>query len=191
MRWLPIPVVPNLRLAKKVENAGAVAIVVEGMEAGGHIGTQTTMALLTNIIPQIKIPVVAAGGIVDKRGYNAAMIMGASGVQMGSRFLLSEECVVHHNVKEAIIKATDTDSIVTGFTKGHGVRGLKNKFTKRYLEIELSCGDREEMSRMSKGTAKAAAIDGDIETGLVQVGQSLGQLNHIMSCKDIIKELID
>lgn len=186
---VPIPVVPSLRLAKKVEKAGAPAIIIEGMEAGGHIGTQTTMALLTNIIPEVNIPVIAAGGIVDKRGYRAALMMGAQGVQMGSRFLLSNECVVHQNFKEAIIRATDTDSIVTGFTKGHGVRGLKNKFTEAYLKVELTTGDRELMSKMSKGTGKLAAIDGDIENGLVQVGQSLAQLNTIMSCQEIINEV--
>lgn len=187
---VPIPVVPSLRLAKKVETAGAPAVVVEGMEAGGHIGTQTTMSLLTNIIPEVDIPVIAAGGIVDKRGFNAAKIMGAKGVQMGSRFLLSHECVVHDNMKEAIIKATDTDSVVTGFTSGHGVRGLKNEFTKEYLALELSCGNKEEMDRLATGTNRLAAIDGDIKHGLVQVGQSLVQLKNIQSCKDIIDEII-
>lgn len=187
---VPIPVVPSLRLAKKVETAGAPAVVVEGMEAGGHIGTQTTMSLLTNIIPEVDIPVIAAGGIVDKRGFNAAKIMGAKGVQMGSRFLLSHECVVHDNMKEAIINATDTDSVVTGFTSGHGVRGLKNEFTKEYLALELSCGNKEEMDRLATGTNRLAAIDGDIKHGLVQVGQSLVQLKNIQSCKDIIDEII-
>lgn len=187
---VPIPVVPSLRLAKKVETAGAPAVIVEGMEAGGHIGTQTTMSLLTNIIPEVDIPVIAAGGIVDKRGFNAAKIMGAKGVQMGSRFLLSHECVVHDNMKEAIINATDTDSVVTGFTSGHGVRGLKNDFTKEYLALELSCGNKEEMDRLATGTNRLAAIDGDIKHGLVQVGQSLVQLKNIQSCKDIIDEII-
>ena len=128
-----IPVVPSLKLAKRIEEAGADAMIVEGMEAGGHIGSQTTMSLMENILPEISIPVVVAGSIVDGRGLAAALLMGAEGVQMGSRFLLAEECQAHQNMKEAIIKATDTDSVVTGLLSGHGgVRSLKNEFTSRY-----------------------------------------------------------
>ena len=136
--WIKvIPVVPSLKLAKRIEEAGADAMIVEGMEAGGHIGSQTTMSLMENILPEITIPVVVAGSIVDGRGLAAALLMGAEGVQMGSRFLLAEECKAHQNMKEAIIKATDTDSVVTGLLSGHGgVRSLRSDFTDRYIAAE-------------------------------------------------------
>ena len=123
-----IPVVPSVKLAKRVEAAGADAIVIEGMEAGGHIGTQSTMALLTNVIPEVKLPVIAAGGIADGRGIAAALLMGADGVQMGSRFLLTEECGLHPNAKARIIQAVDTDSVATGVTHTQGARVLKIAF---------------------------------------------------------------
>jgi enoyl-[acyl-carrier protein] reductase II len=184
-----IPVVPSVKLAKRVEAAGADALVIEGMEAGGHIGTLTTMALLTNVIPEIKIPVVSAGGIVDGRGIAAALLMGAAGVQMGSRFLLAEECTVHANAKKQIIAAEDTDSVVTGYSRNHGVRGLRSKFTEKFLELERSGAPDEELNTLATGTNKLAAVDGDVENGLVQVGQSLSRLNTIKSAKEIIDEV--
>lgn len=184
-----IPVVPSVKLAQRVEAAGADALVIEGMEAGGHIGTLTTMALLTNVIPEIKIPVVAAGGIVDGRGIAAAMLMGAAGVQMGSRFLLAEECTVHANAKKQIIAAQDTDSVVTGYSRGHGVRGLRSKFTEKFLELERSGAPDEVLNTLATGTNKLAAVDGDVENGLVQVGQSLSRLTSIKSAQAIIDEV--
>ncbi len=133
-----IPVVPNLKLAKRVAEKGADAIVIEGMEAGGHIGSQTTLALMTNIIPYIDIPVVVAGGIADGRGIAAALLMGAAGVQMGSRFLLTTESTLHPKAKERILQATDTDSVATGVSRGHGVRCLRNTFTEEYTKFEAS-----------------------------------------------------
>ncbi|SDF64013.1 nitronate monooxygenase [Sporolituus thermophilus] len=185
-----IPVVPNVKLAKRVEAAGADAIVIEGMEAGGHIGTMTTMALLTNVIPEISVPVIAAGGIVDGRGIAAALLMGASGVQMGSRFLLTEECTLHPKAKQRIIEAEDTDSVVTGYSRGHGVRGLKSKFTDKYLELERSGAPQDELDALATGTNRLAAVDGDVETGLVQVGQSLNRLKDIKPVKQVIEELM-
>ncbi|EGO64484.1 nitronate monooxygenase [Acetonema longum] len=185
-----IPVVPSVKLAKRVEAAGADAIVIEGMEAGGHIGTLTTMALLTNVIPEISIPVIAAGGIVDGRGTAAALLMGASGVQMGSRFLLTEECLLHPNAKQRIITAEDTDSVVTGYSRGYGVRGLKNNFTECFLAREISGAPQEELNAMATGTNKLAAIDGDVENGLVQVGQSLNRLRDIKPAREIIEEIM-
>jgi enoyl-[acyl-carrier protein] reductase II len=185
-----IPVVPSVKLAKRVEAAGADAIVIEGMEAGGHIGTLTTMALLTNVIPEISLPVIAAGGIVDGRGMAAALIMGASGVQMGSRFLLTEECVVHPNAKQRIIEAEDTDSVVTGYSRGHGVRGLKSKFTDKFLKLEISGAPDEELNTLATGTNKLAAVDGDTENGLVQVGQSLNRLKEIKPTRQVLEEII-
>lgn len=185
-----IPVVPSVKLAKRIEAAGADAIVIEGMEAGGHIGTQTTMALLSNVIPEVSLPVIAAGGISDGRAMAAALLMGADGVQMGSRFLLTEECTVHDKAKEKIIAATDTDSAVTGFSRGHGVRGLKNQFTDRFLDRERSGAPQEELNDMATGTNKLAAIDGDVENGLVQVGQSLNRLTKIQPVREVVTELI-
>lgn len=184
-----IPVIPNAKLAKRVEAAGADAIVIEGMEAGGHIGTLTTMALLSNVIPEISLPVIAAGGIVDGRGIAAALIMGASGVQMGSRFLLTNECTLHPNAKQKIIEAVDTDSVVTGYSRGHGVRGLRSNFTDKFLKLEISGTPDDELNALATGTNKLAAVDGDTENGLVQVGQSLNRLTTIRSVADVITEL--
>lgn len=185
-----IPVVPNTKLAKRVEKAGADAVIIEGMEAGGHIGKLTTMALMTNVIPQISIPVVAAGGIIDGRGLAAALIMGAQGVQMGSRFLLTDECMLHPKAKQKIIEAKDTDSVVTGFNRGHGVRGIRNTFTDKYLELESQGAPQEKLDQLATGTNRLASIDGDIENGLVQVGQSLDLLNQIKPVKIIVEDLI-
>lgn len=186
-----IPVVPNVKLAKRIADAGADAIIIEGQEAGGHIGVQCTMPLMENVIPEVSIPVVVAGGIVDGRGLAAALLMGAEGVQMGSRFILAEECQMHNNCKEAIIKATDTDSTVTGLTSGHGgVRSLKNAFTEKYLAAEYGDASKEELTNMSKGTNRLAAVEGDIENGAVQVGQGLNRLNKIQPAKEIIESLI-
>lgn len=186
-----IPVVPSLKLAKRVEEAGADAIIIEGMEAGGHIGSQTTMALMENILPEINIPVIVAGGIVDGRGLAAALIMGAQGAQMGSRFILAEECKAHPNMKNAIIKATDTDSVVTGLLSGHGgVRSLRSEFTDRYIAAETDGKTTpEERSQMAKGTNKLAAVDGDVVNGAVQVGQGLNRLTKIEPARFIVQEV--
>jgi enoyl-[acyl-carrier protein] reductase II len=187
---IAMPVVANLKQAKKVEAAGGDAVVVEGMEAGGHIGRQTTMALMTNLIDAVNIPVVVAGGIVDSRGIKAAMKMGASAVQMGSRFLMSNECPAHINVKRKIAQATDTDSVVVGHTIGHDVRGLRNTYTDEYLAVEYSDEPREALKGKMKGRYEKAVIDGDVENGLVEVGQSLNKLNEILSCEEIIQSLV-
>jgi enoyl-[acyl-carrier protein] reductase II len=185
-----IPVVPSVKLAKRVEAAGADAIVIEGMEAGGHIGTLTTMALLTNVLPEVSLPVVAAGGIADGRGIAAALLMGAAGVQMGSRFLLTEECQLHQAAKQMIVAAQDTDSVVTGYSRGHGVRGLKNKFTEKYLQFEVQGTPQEELDKLAIGTSRLAAVDGDVENGLVQVGQSLNVLKEIKSAQAVMEDLM-
>jgi enoyl-[acyl-carrier protein] reductase II len=186
-----IPVVPNVKLAKRVQEKGADAIVVEGMEAGGHIGVLTTMALMTQVIPAVDIPVIAAGGFADGRGLVAALAMGASGIQMGTRFLVAEECAVHSNVKHKLISATDNDSVVTGALHGHAVRGVKNKFTDRFLELERQHTSEEELARLATGTNRLAAIDGDVENGMVQAGQSLLPLTKIEPVKDIIEHIIE
>jgi len=186
-----VPLIPSVKLAKRVADAGADFIIIEGQEAGGHIGTQSTLPLMENVIPEVNIPVVAAGGFADGRGLAAALTMGAEGIQMGSRFILAEECQMHNNCKNAIIAATDTDSVVTGLTSGHGgVRSLKNEFTTKYLAAEFGDATKEELTNMSKGTNKIAAVDGDIINGAVQCGQSLNRLTKIEPAKDIVENII-
>lgn len=185
-----IPVVPNAKLAKRVQDSGADAIVIEGMEAGGHIGVITTMALMTQVIPQVSIPVIAAGGFADGRGLAAALIMGAAGIQIGTRFMLAEECAVHPNFKRKLLDATDTDSVVTGTLSGHGVRGLKNKFTEKFIELEKKCTPQAELDRLATGTSRLAAVDGDVENGMVQAGQSLLILTKVEPAQSIIESII-
>jgi enoyl-[acyl-carrier protein] reductase II len=185
-----IPVVPSVKLAQRIESAGADAIVIEGMEGGGHIGTQTTMALMSNVIPEVTIPVIVAGSIVDGRGIAAALLMGASGVQMGSRFLLAEECALHPRAKEMIIAATDTDSVVTGFSRGTGVRGIRNAFTDHYLEMERTGVPTEKLNEFAAGTSRISAVDGDIINGVVQAGEGLNRLTRIEPAASIVAALM-
>lgn len=187
-----IPVVPSVKLADRIENSGADAMVIEGMEGGGHIGTQTTMALLSNVLATTHaIPVIAAGGISDGRAIAAALLMGADGVQMGSRFILTTECPTHPAAKEAILKATDTDSAVTGFSRGSAVRCLKNEFTEEFLAKERAGAPQEELDKLATGTNRMGAVDGDIAHGAVLVGESLNVLKDILPCKAVIERLID
>ena len=186
-----IPVVPNLRLAKRVEAKGADAIVVEGMEAGGHIGTLCTLPLMTQVIPEIHIPVIMAGGFADGRGLAAALLMGAAGIQMGTRFLVAEECPAHPHMKQKLLEATDTDSIVTGLTIGGAVRGLRNPFSEHFVELELAGKtDKETLLKMATGTNRLAAVDGDVEHGMMQAGQSLTPLTAIEPAAVILEQII-
>jgi len=185
-----LPVVPNVRLAKRVEDSGADAVIIEGMEAGGHIGVLTTMALMTQVIPEVNIPVVAAGGFADGRGLAAALVMGAAGIQMGTRFLVAEECPVHPKFKQKLIEAKDTDTVVTGLSTGHAVRGIKNSFTERFIALEWKGTPVEELDRLATGTNRLAAVEGDVENGMVQAGQSLLPLKRIEPVQDIIERII-
>lgn len=187
-----IPVIPNVKLAKRVAAAGADAMVAEGMEAGGHIGVLTTMALMTQVIPEIKdIPVVMAGGFGDGRGLAAAMLMGAGGVQMGTRFLVAEECSVHENMKQKLIEAVDTDTIVTGLTLGGAVRGIKNKFSTEFVQKENEGKtSKEKLIRMATGTNKLAAVEGDVVNGMMQAGQSLTVLQKVEPVATIIEDIM-
>lgn len=185
-----LPVVPNVKLAKRVEEAGADAIIIEGMEAGGHVGWQTTMALMSNVIPEIEIPVIVAGGIADGRGLAAAMVMGAAGVQMGSRFLISLESPSHPDFKKMLINATDTDSVVTGYSRNTGVRCVKNAFADRYLARETAGAPQQELNDMATGTNRIASVEGDIVNGSIQAGQSLNLLKKIEPCATIINEIM-
>lgn len=186
-----IPVVPSVKLAKRIEAAGADAMVVEGMEAGGHIGKQTTMALMENVLPAVQsIPVLVAGGISDGRALAAALLMGAEGVQMGSRFLLTTECPAHPAAKEAIVKATDTDSVATGYSRNLGVRCLANAFTDAYTAKEIAGASKEELMQMGTGTNRKGILEGDTVNGTVMCGQSLNVLNDILPCKDVMERII-
>lgn len=186
-----IPVVPSVKLAKRIEAAGADAMVVEGMEAGGHIGKQTTMALMENVLPAVQsIPVLVAGGISDGRALAAALLMGAEGVQMGSRFLLTTECPAHPAAKEAIVKATDTDSVATGYSRNLGVRCLVNAFTDAYTAREIAGAPKEELMQMGTGTNRKGILEGDTVNGTVMCGQSLNVLNDVLPCKDVMERII-
>lgn len=186
-----IPVVPSVKLAKRIEAAGADAMVVEGMEAGGHIGKQTTMALMENVLPAVQsIPVLVAGGISDGRALAAALLMGAEGVQMGSRFLLTTECPAHPAAKEAIVKATDTDSVATGYSRNLGVRCLTNAFTDAYTAKEIAGAPKEELMQMGTGTNRKGILEGDTVNGTVMCGQSLNVLNDVLPCKEVMERII-
>ncbi len=184
-----ITVVPNLRLAKRVEEEGADAIVIEGLEAGGHIGQLTTMALMTQVLSEIDIPVIAAGGFADGRGLAAALTMGASGIQMGTRFYASEESSAHINAKEKIVNSDETQ--VTGYLHNHSVRSIKNMMTEKYLELESTNGAPEELSDLVIGSSRKAPIDGDVNWGAVLAGQSLSVIKSIDSCEDIINNTME
>ena len=187
-----IPVVPNVKLAKRVEEKGADAIVVEGQEAGGHIGSIATMPLMTQVIPEVGLPVIMAGGFADGRGLAAALIMGVAGVQIGTRFLVAEECPVHENMKKKLIEAVDTDSIVTGLTIGGAVRGIRNKFSEEFVADEFAGKTtKEELIKRATGTNKLAAVDGDVVNGMMQAGQSLIPLKKIEPAATIICRIIE
>lgn len=186
-----IPVVPSVKLAKRIEAAGADAMVIEGMEAGGHIGKQTTMALMENVLSAVTtVPVLVAGGISDGRAIAAAILMGADGVQMGSRFLVTKECPAHDKAKAAIVAATDTDSVTTGYSRNMGVRCLSNPFTDKYTEREISGCPKEELMQMATGTNRMGILEGDTENGTVMCGQSLNVINDIPTCAEVMERMM-
>ncbi|QXM05887.1 enoyl-[acyl-carrier-protein] reductase FabK [Crassaminicella indica] len=186
-----IPVVPSVALAKRVEKSGADAVIVEGTEAGGHIGELTTMVLVPQVVDAVNIPVIAAGGIGDGRGMMAAFCLGAEGVQVGTRFVCSKECKVHEKYKERILKAKDRDTIVTGRSTGHPVRVIKNKLSKEFEMLEKSGASIEEIEKLGAGKLKLAAVDGDIENGSIMSGQIAGLIKDIKSCSEIIEEMMN
>ena len=186
-----IPVVPNVKLAKRIEAAGADAMVIEGMEAGGHIGKQTTMSLMENVLPNVKnVPVLVAGGISDGRAIAAALLLGADGVQMGSRFILTTECPAHPDAKAAIVKATDTDSVATGYSRNLGVRCLANAFTDAYTAKEVAGAPNAELMAMGTGNNRRGIVEGDTVNGTVMVGQALNVLNDILPCQEVMERLM-
>ena len=186
-----IPVVASVAMAKMMERAGADAVVAEGMESGGHIGSTTTMALLPQVVDAVNIPVIGAGGIGDGRGFAAAMMLGAKAVQIGTRFVVANESIVHQNYKEKLIKASDIDSEVTGMSTGHPVRCIRNKMTREYLRLEKAGADFMELEHLTLGTLRNAVIDGDVVNGTVMAGQIAGLIKKQQSCKEIIEEIMD
>lgn len=187
-----IPVVPSVSQAIRMErNDGVIAIVAEGAEAGGHIGVTNTMSLIPQIVDAVNIPVIAAGGIADGRGVAAAFCLGASGVQVGTRFLVADECNVSEGYKEKVLKAKDTSTTVTGRSTGHPVRVIKNKFAKKFKHMEDENATIEELEKFGAGSLRVAVVDGDVENGSVMAGQIAGMVNKRESCKEIITDLVN
>lgn len=186
-----IPVVASVALAKRMERCGADAIVAEGTESGGHIGELTTMVLVPQVADAVKIPVVAAGGIGDGRGMAAAFMLGAAGVQMGTRFLLATETNIHQNYKDRVAKASDIDTQVTGRTTGHPVRILRNAMSREYLKLEKEGAGFEELEHLTLGGLRKAVVEGDVKNGSVMAGQIAGLVNKQQSCTQMIQEIIE
>ena len=186
-----IPVIPSVKAAKKMEELGCDAVVVEGMEAGGHVGESTTMALLPQVTSAVNIPVIAAGGIADGRGVAAAYCLGASGVQMGTVFLATEECPISDNYKNIILEAVDTSTTLTGTKFGAPVRGIKNELTKRYHELEEKSSTLMELEELTLGSLRRAAYEGDVENGSIMSGQIAGLVNEIRQVKDVIEGIFE
>ena len=185
-----IPVVASVAMAKMMERAGADAVVAEGTESGGHIGAATTMTLVPQVVDAISIPVIAAGGIADGRGFAAAMMLGAEAVQMGTVFVVAKECVVHSNYKEKVIAAKDIDSEVTGRSTGHPIRCLRNKMTREYLKLEQQGATLDELERLTLGALRNAVVEGDIVNGSVMAGQIAGMIKEEKSCDEIIQGIM-
>ncbi len=184
-----VPVVSSVALAKRLERSGVDAVIAEGHESGGHVGEITTMVLIPQIADAIKIPVIAAGGIADGRGIAAAFALGAEAVQMGTRFILAKECHAHINYKQAVLKARDRDTVMTGQKLGHPVRVIRNKLTKEYIDREFGGATNEELEEMGKGRLKLSVIDGDCCQGSVMAGQISGMLKKEQTAQEIILEL--
>ena len=194
-KWLEagikvIPVVPSVALAKRMERAGAAAVIAEGTESGGHIGENTTMCLVPQVVDAVNIPVIAAGGIADGRGIAASFMLGAEGVQVGTRFLACEECNIHPTYKELVIDAKDTDSVVTGRYTGHPCRNVKTKFAKR-----LASGEKDgtltpdEFEQLTVGALRKAVQDGNLDEGSFLCGAIAGMINEVKPAKDIVEEM--
>lgn len=191
-----IPVVASVALAKRMERIGATAVVIEGMEAGGHIGKLTTLTLLPQVVDAVSIPVIAAGGFGDGRSLAAALMLGAQGIQVGTRFVVSTESNAHPNFKQAIIKASDIDTVVTGQISGHPVRVLRNSLTTQYLQVEKEESSKEnpdlaKLDELAKGALKRAVVDGNTVTGSMMAGQIAGLISKEESVQDIILDYVN
>lgn len=185
-----LPVVPSVGLAKRMERSGADALIVEGGESGGHVGEMTTMALVPQVVDAVNIPVIAAGGIADGRGMIAAFALGACGVQVGTCLLVADECPIHENYKDAVIKARDTDTVVTGKSVNTPVRILKNQMAREYLKLEGQFESREQLEKLTLGGLRKAVQDGDMKTGSVMMGQIAGMIQEKKPMQQILDELM-
>lgn len=186
-----IPVIASCALAKLVERSGADAVIAEGGESGGHVGEMTTMALVPQVVDSVNIPVIAAGGIADSRGVCAALMLGAQGVQVGTRFLLAYECTISREYKDKLLKANDTSTIVTGRRLGHPVRSLKSPFSRGYQKVEYTDISDEDLEKMAVGSLRAAVVDGDSKKGCFLAGQITGMIDKEESASEIIKDIFD
>jgi len=184
-----IPVVPSVAIAKRMVRSGADAVIAEGTESGGHVGELTTMVLVPQVVDAVEVPVIAAGGIADGRGIAAALMLGADGVQVGTRFLTALECTVHPNYKQKVLNAKDIDTVVTGRPTGHPVRVLKNKLSRQFAELESKAASVEELEKLGVGALAKAVVQGDMDYGSVMAGQIAALVNKEQSCKDIILEM--
>ena len=184
-----IPVIASVAMAKRMEKCGADAVVAEGYESGGHVGESTTMTLVPQVCDAVNIPVIAAGGIADGRGIAAAFMLGAEAVQMGTRFVVAKESIVHQNYKDRIIKAKDIDSAVTGRSHGHPIRSLRNQMTREYLKMEQEGRPFEELEYLTMGTLRKAVMEGDVMHGTVMAGQIAGMVKKEQTCKEMISEM--
>lgn len=185
-----IPVVASCALAKMMERCGADAVVAEGTEAGGHIGEITTMSLVPQVVDAVNIPVIAAGGIADGRGFAAALMLGAKAVQMGTHFVATKECNVHENYKEKIIKAKDIDSKVTGRSTGHPVRVLRNQMSNEYIKKEQEGATLEELELLTLGGLRKAVVEGNVKEGSLMAGQIAGLVKKQYTCKELIEKVV-
>ena len=186
-----IPVVASVAMAKMMERAGADAVVAEGTESGGHIGSATTMTLVPQVVDAVKIPVIAAGGIADGRGFAAAVMLGAEAVQLGTRFIVAKESIVHENYKQKIIAARDIDSEVTGMSHGHPVRQLRNSMTREYLKLEKAGAPFEELEQLTLGALRKAVVEGDTVNGTLMAGQIAGLVSKEQTCAEMIQEIME
>lgn len=186
-----LPVIASVAMAQRMEKMGADAIIAEGTEAGGHIGEITTMCLIPQVAEAVSVPVVAAGGIADKRGAVAAFALGADGIQVGTRFICSDECIAHENYKNAVLKAKDRDAVVTGRSTGAPVRALKNKLTKEYQRLEKENAPFEEIEQLGVGGLRRAFQEGDVTMGSLMAGQSAAMVHKIEPCADIIRSYFE
>ncbi len=185
-----IPVVASVAMAKLMVRSGADAVIAEGMESGGHIGSATTMTLVPQVADAVDVPVIAAGGIGDGRGFAAAMMLGAQAVQMGTRFVVAKESVVHPAYKEKIIRAKDIDSEITGMSTGHPVRQIRNQMTREYLKLEKAGASFEELEHITLGALRKAVVDGDTVNGTLMAGQIAGLVSKEQTCKEMIEEIM-
>lgn len=185
-----IPVVASVALARRLERAGADALIAEGCESGGHIGDVNTFPLVPQVVDAVQVPVVAAGGIADGRGLVAALALGAVGIQMGTRFICTTECAVHSNYKDMIVKAGDRSTITTGHSLGHPVRALRNPMTRKFEEMEKQTLTEEQLIEFGTGKLKRAVVDGDVAEGSFMSGQSCGLVNDVVPCAELIQRII-